>query len=213
MPNRKILALVMTRIVTLSDTHGLHDDVDVPDDGEILIHGGDITGRGRLDEVADFDDWLSIRPHAHRVVIAGNHDRCLEERPEEAEAKLEHATYLRDSGCEIAGLKIWGSPWTPMFFDWSFMLERGEKIAEKWAQIPDDTDVLVTHGPPHGILDEAHGATHAGCEALRERVLEIEPRLHIFGHIHEARGRLERGATTFINASCFRGLDPFVVDL
>jgi len=202
----------MTTIIAFSDTHGYHDDVDLPD-GDLLIHGGDLTGRGGLYEVEDFDDYLSIRDHPEKVVIAGNHDGCFQDEPDEARSRLTEATYLQDGGTTIEGLKIWGSPWTPRFFNWSFMLPRGEALAEKWAMIPEDVDILVTHGPPHGILDEAQGIESVGCRELRRRVEQIQPRLHIFGHIHEARGRVDQGGTTFVNASCFQGGEPFVIEM
>lgn len=203
----------MTTIVACSDTHGKHDDVDVPADGDLFIHAGDVTERGWLYEVEEFDDWMSLRRQPHRIAIAGNHDVCFEQQPDQARHHLRHATYLEDSGTEVEGLHIWGSPWTPQFFDWSFMLPEGGPLAEKWAMIPDDTDVLVTHGPPQGILDEAHRVKSAGCEDLRERVFEIEPEVHIFGHIHEARGRVEQDGITFVNASCYGGRDPFVIEV
>lgn len=201
------------KLVLISDTHGLHDDVDVPNDGDVLIHGGDITRHGRLEEVEDFADWMGIRRQRHKIVIAGNHDRCLQEDNEAARQHLTTATYLQDSGTTIDGLEFWGSPWTPQFFDWSFMLPRGEPLARKWAMIPESVDVLVTHGPPKGILDTAHLGKETGCAALRERVFEIQPRLHVFGHIHEARGRVERAGIQFVNASCYGGKEPFVVEL
>lgn len=208
----------MTRIVLISDTHGQHDRLEVPD-GDILIHAGDISHFGELEDVEAFDAWLAELPHRHKIMIAGNHDFAFERRAAEAEALIEHATYLRDAGVTVEGLEIWGSPWTPEFFQWAFMLPRGEELAAKWAQIPESTDVLVTHGPPAGILDRTHTGKEAGCEALRERVAELRPALHVFGHIHEARGtdRREgadggRGDTLFVNASCPGDGEPVVVD-
>jgi len=201
------------RIVLVSDTHGRHDDVDVPDDGDLLIHAGDITRHGRRAEVVDFADWFDLRPHPAKVVVGGNHDRWVEQHPEKTRAILPGDTYLQDEARTVDGTKIWGGPWTPKFFDWSFMLPRGEELAAKWAQIPEDTDVVVTHGPPEGICDETHAGTAVGSETLRERIFEIEPRLHVFGHIHEARGRVHRRGITLVNASCPNGERPFVVDL
>jgi len=203
----------MPRAILLSDTHGRHDDVAVPDDGDLLIHAGDVTNRGSRDEVEDFADWLSPRPHPHKIVVAGNHDRWIEKHPQRMPEILSDASYLQDGSTDAGPLTVWGSPWTPQFFDWSFMLPRGDELAAKWAQIPDDIDILVTHGPPRGILDRTRAGIDAGCDALRDRVFEIQPRLHVFGHIHEARGRVEHDGITFVNASCFESDSPFVVDL
>jgi len=88
----------------------------------------------------------------------------------------------------IEGVKFYGSPWQPRFFDWAFNLDRGEEIKKKWDLIPMDTDVLITHGPPYGILDLTHEGEKVGCEELMKAVLRVQPKIHIFGHIHEAYG-------------------------
>lgn len=195
------------RIVCLSDTHSLHDRVDVPD-GDILVHTGDFTRRGSRDDVLSFDRWLGTLPHPHKVVIAGNHDFCFERDPS-ARTWITNATYLQDEACVIAGLKFWGSPWQPRFFDWAFNLDRGEPLRDKWDLIPSDTDVLLTHGPPHGILDVTWDKLAVGCEELRVAVSRVRPRLHVFGHIHEGYGLAEEGGTRFVNASsCDIEYDP-----
>src|SRR5690606_27797878 len=127
-------------------------------------------------------------------------------------------TYLRDAGVEIDGVRFWGSPWQPEFFDWAFNLPRGEALAARWALVPEDTDVLITHGPPRGILDRTVTGTPVGCDDLRAALDRLAPRLHVFGHIHEAYGRVEGPRTTFVNASVcdvrYRAVnDPVVVDL
>lgn len=188
------------RIVCISDTHSLHADVDIPD-GDILLHAGDFTTRGALEDVEAFDRWLATLPHPHKFVVAGNHDFCFENSPRLAQARLRSATYLQDSGAEVLGLKIWGSPWQPRFFDWAFNLDRGEPLAQKWALIPDDTDILVTHSPPYGILDRTARGVDAGCEALRERLASVRPQLHLFGHIHEAYGEIVSEGTRYVNAA------------
>ena len=116
----------------------------------------------------------------------------------------EGVTYLRDSAVTIEGIKLWGSPWQPWFFDWAFNLQRGPEIARKWDLIPDDTQVLVTHGPPQGVLDETSRKPpqSVGCEALSERIAALPLlKLHVFGHIHEAYGTRVRDGCTFVNAS------------
>ena len=120
-------------IVCVSDTHGYHRRTDLPP-GDILVHAGDITRHGTLEDVELFDEWVGMlnRLYSYKVVIAGNHDFCFQEKPAEARARLTNAIYLEDSGCEIEGLKFYGSPWTPIFFDWAFMLSEPE-LAAKWA--------------------------------------------------------------------------------
>ncbi|MFZ1612959.1 MAG: metallophosphoesterase, partial [Holophaga sp.] len=143
-----------------------------------------------------------------------NHDRFFEKQPEMARVYLEpDVIYLQDSGCEIEGLRFWGSPWQPSFMDWAFNLPRmGEKLRAKWKLLPMDTDVLITHGPPYGVLDEVRprmtawgpveeGSGNLGCEKLAIRLTTVRPRLHVFGHIHDGAGFLQKGGTTYINAS------------
>lgn len=209
----------MPRIVCLSDTHNCHDQITVPD-GDILIHAGDATIRGTHSEVEDFLSWFSRLPHRHKIFVAGNHDWLFETENEFARilsAKF-NLNYLQDSSIEIGNLKVYGSPWQPRFYDWAFNLNRGAEIAEKWAVIPDETDILITHGPPCGILDQTPRGDNAGCEELYKRVIEINPKMHIFGHIHLGYGKLKTAATIFVNASnCNENYEPtnppIIVDL
>lgn len=193
------------RIVCLSDTHGHHADLDVPD-GDLFVHAGDFTRRGRPEEVRAFGRFLAALPHRHKVVVAGNHDFLFQDEPERARELLGDVTYLEDSGVTIEGLEVWGSPWQPWFHDWAFNLPRGGPIAEKWALVPESTHVLVTHGPPHGTLDRTWLRKRVGCEELTRALARIRPRLHVFGHIHEDHGHLESNGTLFVNAcNCDRG--------
>lgn len=195
-------------LVVISDTHGLHDVLEVPP-GDVLIHAGDITRRGDLEDLRAFDRFLAGLDHPHKLVIAGNHDFCFERSPAAARAVLRHAVYLQDSGVEVAGLRFWGSPWQPWFFDWAFNLERGPEIRAKWDLIPGDTDVLITHGPPAGHGDMTARGERAGCRDLLARIEEVKPRFHLFGHIHEDHGTTTDGVTTFVNAStCDLGYRP-----
>jgi Icc-related predicted phosphoesterase len=188
------------RLVCVSDTHGYHDAMHVPD-GDVLIHAGDLTRRGTLEEVRAAGAWLTKLPHKHKLVVAGNHDFLFERDPATARALFTHATYLEDEGVEIDGVRFYGSPYTPEFFNWAFMLPRGEALRAKWSRIPNDVDVLVTHGPPNKVLDRTVHGDHAGCEALAERVAELKPKLHVFGHIHEGYGIRDDGPTRYMNAS------------
>jgi len=187
--------------VAISDTHCRHAALELPA-GDVLIHGGDFLSRGDVGELDDFAEWFMAQPHRYKVVIAGNHDRCLEADPLLAMCfDIPGVHYLSDSGVTLEGVSFWGSPWTPEFYNWSFMLPRGEALAAKWQLIPQGTDVVITHGPPHGIGDACYDGRRVGCEALAERLAVIKPRFHISGHIHEDYGTREVDGTTYINAS------------
>jgi predicted phosphodiesterase len=194
------------KIVCLSDTHDCNAAIGVPD-GDLLIHSGDATTRGTVDEVAAFIDWFGGLPHPSKIFVAGNHDWLFQKDNPCARSLAEMAgiTYLEDSGMTVGGLRIYGSPWQPRFFDWAFNLDRGAGLAAKWAAIPEDTEILITHGPPHGILDEVprQGWTeNAGCEELRVRIAELSAlKLHVFGHIHCGYGVHRANGVTFVNAS------------
>ena len=209
--------MTTVRLICLSDTHGLHDKIVVPD-GDILIHAGDLTSMGTPDQVRSFDRFLAKLPHRHKIVIAGNHDFIFEREPARARALLHGCTYLEDEATEAAGLRFYGSPWQPWFFDWAFNLPRGEALAKKWAAIPAGTDVLVTHGPPLGHGDVNTGGEAVGCADLAAAVARVRPRVHVFGHIHEGYGVTEVHGTRMINASIcdvgYRPVNaPVVVDL
>ena len=188
------------RLVAISDTHGLHRHLTIPD-GDILVHAGDITGHGQVEQVADFNEWLGTLPHRHKLVIAGNHDFCFEDQPVETAALLTNCIYLFDEAITLDGLYFYGTPWQPWFFDWAFNLRRGSEIRAKWELIPPETDVLITHGPPLGYGDLTSRGEYVGCADLLESVRQKRPKLHIFGHIHEGYGMTHNQHTTFINAS------------
>jgi predicted phosphodiesterase len=188
------------RIVAISDTHGLHAGLQVPE-GDILIHAGDLTGYGELGQVGEVNAFLGGLPHRHKVVIAGNHDFCLERQPREARATLTNCIYLQDAAVTLMGLHFYGSPWQPWFYDWAFNLQRGPEIRAKWDLIPAGTDVLVTHGPPWGHGDLTDRGERVGCQDLLEAVRRVRPALHLFGHIHEGYGLTREGGTVCVNAS------------
>ena len=205
------------RIVCISDTHARHRSITMPP-GDILIHAGDLTRLGEEEDVVEFDRWLGTLLYRHKIVIAGNHDFLFERQPERARRLITNAAYLQDEGIEIEGLRLWGSPWQPWFYDWAFNLPRGEALAAKWRLIPARTDILVTHGPPLGIGDRTVRGEQVGCADLLDAVRRLEPRLHVFGHIHEGYGVVRTGRTTFVNAcTCdvaYRPLNPpCVVDI
>lgn len=198
------------KIVFISDTHGLHGQMSnaIPD-GDVLVHCGDVSNVGRHDQILDFITWFCSHPHRHKIFIAGNHDFGLEVKHaivENALAELpENVHYLEDSGVEIEGVKFWGMPWTPRFYNWAFMTWTREEAAEKAAMIPEDTEVLISHGPPFGILDTVdRGGYQVGCYQLAERIQELPNlKVHAFGHIHEEYGSAITSGidAVYINAS------------
>ncbi|MFC1936575.1 metallophosphatase domain-containing protein [Chloroflexota bacterium] len=190
----------MVKIIAISDTHGMHDQLSIPD-GDILVHSGDLSNHGRLEEVQSFNAFLGTQPHKHKVVVAGNHDYCFEEAPEEAQGLITNAIYLQDEAIEVMGLNFYGSPWTPWFFDWAFNLHRGAEIKEKWDLIPQGLDMLVTHGPPRGIGDRMMDGEEIGCDDLRAAIERAKPKFHICGHVHEGYGVRQEFGVTFVNAS------------
>lgn len=211
------------RVVCMSDTHGLHERVKVPG-GDVLIHAGDFTHHGDLYEVRRFFDWLGSQPHDHKILIAGNHDFWVERQNKlfvEKVRRIPRVTYLQDSGAEIVGFRVWGSPVTPWFYDWAFNRQRGAEIQEHWDLIPTDTQILVTHGPPIGILDRNFRGENHGCADLRDVIDQrlSELKLHVFGHMHPGGGQqFELDGRLYVNAAIcdergYATRDAVVVDL
>jgi len=190
------------KFVVISDTHGQHRSLKLPK-GDVIIHAGDISKSGHPVEIEDFLDWFSKLKFKYKIFIAGNHDFFLEHaHPRVIEQMIPKGViYLNDSGAEINGIKFWGSPITPWFHNWAFNRERGEEIKKHWELIPDDTDVLITHGPPMGILDENSCSQCVGCMDLLVKVNQVKPKYHFFGHIHEGYGALEKDGVTYVNGS------------
>lgn len=200
------------RLVLLSDTHGMHDTLRVPE-GDVLVHTGDFCTIGDEQEARSFAEWFLSQPHAHKVVIAGNHDLCLERDLAFGARLFEGATYLLDGEATIAGLRFYGSPWQPEFMGWGFNLPRGEPLRRVWSKIPNGIDVLLTHGPPFGVLDRTLTGMWVGCEELRVAVDRAQPRLHVFGHIHEGLGVHTESGVVFVNAAIcdYRSTQDIVV--
>jgi Icc-related predicted phosphoesterase len=205
------------KIVSISDTHEQAHMIHLPP-GDVLVHAGDITNRGSIPKLGEFTAWLKKQPHKHKVVICGNHDFCFENANHDVAVNMIHeagAIYLQDSGTTIEGVNFWGSPHQPWFHNWAFNVQRGPNIAKKWALIPDDTHVLITHGPPRGILDlveEDFGYTkHEGCQDLLDRTFHLtQLKLHVFGHLHFNGGKTVKAhGKTFVNAAiCDDRHDP-----
>ena len=201
------------QIHCISDTHTKHEELDLPG-GDVLIHSGDFMGAGyNIDELTNFLNWFERQDYNHKIYIAGNHDRIIEDNPEVIKmmnSVYPSLTYLQDSEVIIEGIKFYGSPWTPEFMGWGFALPKNDSYSadERFAMIPDDVDVIISHGPAYGKLDQVFNlgvlGEHLGCPSLNKRVEEINPQLHICGHIHSGRGIMDGygEVTTHINASC-----------
>lgn len=203
------------KIATISDTHNQHHNIEIPE-CDILLHAGDFSYQGRAIDIIELDAWFGKLKASgwvkEIVAIAGNHDWICETDPTYAASLFKNCIYLNEQPVEVMGLKIFGSPIQPEFFNWAFNRKRGAEIARNWAKIPDDTQVLITHGPPFGILDQVWarpynsitGPDNLGCRELRKRVDELEHlKLHVFGHIHDSNGIYIDQATQkkFVNAA------------
>ena len=199
------------KICFISDTHSHHREINVPKDIDLLVHCGDFsTYIGEVNVLRDFNKWLGEIPLPidRKIVIAGNHDTMFENNYNLSKLEIFNATYLQDEFVKVDGVKIYGSPWTPNFCSWAFMYERNSVQAyNKWRSIPEDIDVLVTHGPPYGILDavpDRHPSV--GCEVLAERISQLKSlKVHAFGHIHNSfeNSTQEHNGVIFVNASTF----------
>jgi len=203
-------------ILAISDTHTYHRDILASDlEGiDMIIHAGDISNvkqpYSNQVECLDFLEWYESLPIKYKILIAGNHDTSIEAKFIDLK-KYPTITYLEHESTTIAGIKIFGSPYTPEFFNWAFNVRR-DRLFNYWETIPEDTDILVTHGPPKSILDLAYKGNeleYCGDKALLTRVQKIKPTFHIFGHIHDNDDNINKGtrvipgySTTFINASC-----------
>ena len=181
-------------------------------DGDVLLHAGDIMNSGHNSaDVFNFLDWFGSFKHKHKIFIAGNHDRLFQSDPDKVADIIRmknrtlrkgKITYLQDSEVVIDGVKFYGSPWQPEFCNWAFNVYTSEELRNIWAKIPDDTDVLITHGPAFGILDfTVYDRKSVGCRELANRIKTIKPMLHVCGHIHEAYGAIVVDHTTYVNAS------------
>jgi len=198
----------------ISDLHGCEPELH---GGDLLIVAGDLTARDTDAQHLLFMEWLALQhkfglKYKKIIYIAGNHDGMLDPYqkrygPIKTPEKW-NIEYLCDSGTKFEGLKIWGSPWTPTFCNWYFMQDRGEQIRKRWEMIPKDTEILITHGPPYGILDKVDISSkgdkfkRAGCMDLMDIIPTLPNlKLHVFGHIHESPGVEEIRGTKFVNAS------------
>lgn len=202
------------KIWLISDTHGEHESLDLPK-VDAVIHCGDESNHGNAwmnePEARRFFDWYSALEIPTKVFVPGNHSTAIEQGLIRASDYPEVRFLIHDS-MQWNGLKIFGSPYTPEFFNWAYMKARSQ-LDIVWQSIPDDVDILITHGPPKGIMDETADMytgkpVHVGSKSLMRHVEErIRPRIHSFGHIHDEPGinnfgTITRGATQFINCAC-----------
>lgn len=205
------------RLALISDTHGKHLNVRVPD-GDVLIHAGDCTDDIGQASLRRFLTWFESQPHKYKLFIAGNHDGAFEKWPDKAQQMVKdvapNCTYLQEMGVIIEGVKFYGMPHTPEFCNWYFNVPR-DKMFKHTSLIPGDTDVLITHGPPFGILDvSGFDKQKVGCRALYEDMQRVKPDVHVFGHIHHSYGHHafihdDGYKTMCVNASiCDEGYNP-----
>ncbi len=209
----------------ISDLHGHYPKLE---GGDLLIVAGDLTARDEHDQYMQFSDWIRKQNYRKKIVIAGNHDNRMVETKDRLMSHVYcgDAEYLCDSGTEFVywerespgvedtafkkNLKIWGSPWTKTFPGMNpnckaFTCDTEDELVEKWALIPLDTHLVITHSPPYGIRDKTERGELAGSQSLLIKMAEIKPIIHCFGHIHEQGGKETyigwKNGTTFINAS------------
>ena len=191
------------RIVIISDTHGNHEELGELS-GDILIHCGDFCDGFHVDEDDLFriDRWFGSLNFKQVICVGGNHDFVAQERraQDDANTVFENAAYLQDESFEFNGLKFYGSPWLPDLEGWAYFMEDDQRETQ-WELIPDDTDILITHTPPLGILDKPRSGYSVGCSFLRQRLEDLSLRFHCFGHVHASYGQWDESLTTFYNAS------------
>lgn len=204
------------KLTIISDTHNQHDQLDLPLT-DVLIHAGDFTSMGRINEIENFFNWFKSQPHEHKIFVAGNHDFGMEAHFIKEMIPLE-VVYLEDQSHFINDVHFYGSPWQGNLPNWAFY--RKENARHPFLYIP-PCDVLITHVPPKNYLDKVKNGPRVGSDILfnTHQKGDQRPKLHIFGHIHEERGIFKHEETTFVNASCLDEryklyADPiFVVDL
>lgn len=189
------------RILHISDTHSKHYLLKNLPKADIIIHSGDTSFVGSESEVLDFLNWFCDLDYPHKIFVAGNHDDCLYDG--QIEGLPDNLYYLCHSGIEIEGVRFWG---VPLFMGDSFKEGRTEQIM---AQIPENTDVLISHGPPYGILDFDDNINY-GCQNLLKAVELVKPQYHLFGHIHANHGIQKIGQTTFVNSAIMNEMYEFV---
>lgn len=216
-----------------SDTHGLHDQISNCPQADVLLHAGDFSNTGEIEQIRSLVEWLKAYPAQHKVVISGNHDVTMQPSYYEKNWSRFHTepydcnearqalissgccTYLEDEATEVDGYRIYGSPWQPAFCDWAFNLERGAACKSAWDKIPSEVDILITHGPPLGMNDTTSRAGRQGCEDLLKAIQSRDVPVSVSGHIHSGYGVIGDGVTLFANASTcdsdYKPINPPIV--
>lgn len=188
------------KFIAISDTHGCHRELDLPT-GDVLLHAGDVCDMGNREHVADFLDWIEKLDYEHKILIRGNHDIDLSTKTSLLDMEMPiGVTQLKHSGIEINGIPIWGIP-SPL--DWN---------NKSWGDIPPNTQILITHQPPFSILDNPPFSPSIGSKKLLQKVKSIQPKVHLFGHIHASYGKKEVGNTLFLNASAYKASKKKIVN-
>lgn len=199
------------RILCISDTHNRIDKLEGIEEADLLVHAGDFSMQGTIKEYERFNSELGKIKHRYThgiVTIEGNHDWLGEKNPALARTIITNAVLLRNESCIINGLRVYGSPASPEFYSWAYNYERGSAIKAVWDNIT-QCDILITHSPPMGILDQTPHSGGVGCQDLLDKVLEVKPKLHVFGHIHHSYGQQDFNGTHFVNAaSCNERYEP-----
>ncbi|WP_373492424.1 metallophosphatase domain-containing protein [Parasphingorhabdus sp.] len=193
------------RIVVISDTHLRHRELRLPK-GDLLIHCGDLFTLQSRDRslVTDLDDWFGAQDFDQIVCIGGNHDHILQDIAHREPQPFANAHYLQDTTFRYAGLNIHGSPWVPDLPYHAYDRD-GAELANTWARIPDNSDILITHVPPAGRLDQSSQGHSHGCPLLAAELPRIAPKVHCFGHVHASGGSETEDGTVFINACSIDG--------
>lgn len=185
----------------ISDTHTYHWLLSIPENIDMVIHTGDCSNPRdpyiNEKQVRDFLTWYHSLPIKYKIYVAGNHDTSIEKGLVDKQTFNDLGIiYLENEDVVIEGIKIWGSPHTPTFGDWAFMKARN-KINSVWEHIPDDADIIAVHGPPKGIMDLSYSREnvleYCGCNALKKKVLSIQPKLFLSGHIHNCEDIINAG--------------------
>lgn len=195
------------KFIAISDTHGCHRQLDLPK-GDVLLHAGDVCDQGNKNHIEDFLEWIKDLDFEYKILIRGNHDIDLNNRISLLDFEMPKGVLQLDhSGVEINNIPIWGIPFP---LNWK---------TRTWETIPNNTQILMTHQPPYSILDNPPFAPSIGSKKLLKKVKSVQPKVHLFGHIHASYGKKEVDNILFLNASAYKASkkkiinEPFVFEL
>ncbi len=201
------LKKITLKFIAISDTHGCHRQLALPK-GDVLLHAGDVCNQGDKNHIEDFLEWIKDLDFEHKILIRGNHDIDLKTRNSLLNLEMPKGVIQLDhSGVDINGIPIWGIPFP---LNWK---------TRTWESIPNNTQILMTHQPPYSILDNPPFSPSIGSKKLLKKVKTIQPKVHLFGHIHASYGKKEIDNTLFLNASAYKASkniiinEPFIFEL